>query len=154
MNAKVVWIGIRPERKAPVLSQSTVYADLQDGLNGDHVTKPHRQVTLISQERLNKVAESLGIPFADPSLARRNILISGMNFDLKEGTVIQLGNAVLEITGPCLPCERMEENFGTGGRLAMADAGGLTARILLSGSITIGDALALVSEPVAAGSVI
>jgi MOSC domain-containing protein YiiM len=155
MNAKVVWIGIRPERKAAVEPQSSVYADNErGGLTGDHNTRPHRQVTIISKEALDKVAQRLNIPYADPALTRRNILISGLNFDLKEGTVLQIGNAVLEVTGPCFPCERMEQNFGTGGRVAMADAGGLTARIMVSGSINIGDAVDVVSQPVAAGSVI
>jgi MOSC domain-containing protein YiiM len=155
MNAKVVWIGIRPERKAAVEPQSSVYADNEHGgLTGDHNTRPNRQVTLISKEMLDKVAQRLNIPYADPALTRRNILISGLNFDLKEGTIVQVGNAVLEVTGPCLPCERMEENFGSGGRVAMADAGGLTARILVSGSISVGDVVDLVAESISARSVI
>ena len=144
--ATVKWIGIRPERRAPVQSCASVFADKESGLTGDHSTKPHRQVTLISYEALQQVAERLRIPIADPAKARRNTVISGLDFDLDSGVQIKVGNALLEITGPCLPCERMEENFGEGGRLAMANAGGLTARILDSGPIALGDEVEVIRQ--------
>jgi MOSC domain-containing protein YiiM len=44
----------------------------------------------------------------------------------------------------------MEENLGEGGRLAMAETegGGLTAKILKSGKIGVGDTVSLVENPV------
>lgn len=141
MNGTVIWIGIRPERKAPVQEVDHVYADSTTGLSGDHDAKPERQVTLISREALEVVAQHLGKPSVDPAATRRNLLISGMDFDLDRGTRVEVGDALLEVTGPCLPCDRMEENLGAGGRVAMAEAaaGGLTARIIRSGNITQGD---------------
>ncbi len=147
MSAIVKWIGVRPERKAPLESKTSVYADLVEGLTGDHATRPHRQVTLISQEALEGVASMLGQPVVDPANTRRNILISGLDFNLKDGTQLRIGDAVIELTGPCLPCERMDETLGDGGRHAMANAGGLTARILASGAISVGDLVVLVSAP-------
>jgi MOSC domain-containing protein YiiM len=67
------------------------------------------------------------------------VLIEGLDFSvIQPGTELRIGEAIVEITGPCLPCERMDQTIGSGGRAAMADAGGLTARILQSGWIRIG----------------
>lgn len=146
MNGVVKWIGVRPMRKAPVEMQTSVFADIASGLSGDHDTQPHRQVTLISAEALEKTARLLSVPVVDPAKTRRNILIAGIDFDIAPGTQMILGEAIVEITGPCLPCSRMDENLGEGGRAAMADAGGLTARIVKSGRISTGDSVEIWQE--------
>lgn len=146
MKGIIKWIGVRPERKAPLHSVPSVYADRNDGLTGDHDTKPHRQITIISREALAAVAQTMGVLEIDPADTRRNILISGMDFNIESGTRIRLGEAVIEITGPCLPCERMNETLGDGGRMAMADAGGLTAMILSSGQIAVGDGVEIIAS--------
>lgn len=139
MNGRIEWIGIRPQRKADVVPVKSVNVSLESGLDGDHDTKPHRQVTLISQEALQSIATQLKVDEIDPAATRRNIAISGLDFTSMLGKRVQLGSATLEITGECHPCSRMEENLGEGGRLAMANQGGLTARVISGGIVAIGD---------------
>lgn len=55
------------------------------------------------------------------------------------GKRFRIGEALLEGTGPCTPCSRMDENLGPGGRLAMKGLGGLTAKVIESGRIRVGD---------------
>ena len=139
MTGKIEWIGVRPERRAEIVRVDRVNVDLETGLSGDHDSKPHRQVTIISSEQMRKVAERLGRDAIDPAATRRNIMIAGIDFDQLKDQKLQLGTAEIEITGYCHPCSRMEENLGEGGRLAMAHLAGYTAKVIRSGDAGIGD---------------
>ncbi len=146
----VEWIGIRPERRAPLLALPEVEAIAQQGLAGDHyagtATSP-RQVTLMQAEHLMVVASFLGLSFLDPALVRRNLVIKGLNLLALKDRQFYVGNALLEMTGLCHPCSRMEEILGLGGYNAMRGHGGITARILTGGSIHVGDEIRVLSDP-------
>ena len=140
MHGKVEWISIRPERKAAVVPVDKVQATTEAGLHGDHDTQSHRQVTLIAQEALDAVARQLGKDAIDPAKTRRNIVISGLAFDQLDNAEIRIGEALVEVTGICHPCQLMDQNLGDGGRTAMEGyMAGLTARVLKTGLIAIGD---------------
>lgn len=145
-QGKVELISIRPERRAIPKVLSEVNALENVGLEGDHYASKggKRQVTLIAQEHLNAAASMMGKDSIDPLLTRRNIVTSGINLLALKGQQFQLGEAILEYTGDCHPCSRMEENFGTGGYNAMRGHGGITCRILKTGRVALGDSLKVV----------
>jgi MOSC domain-containing protein YiiM len=98
-----------------------------------------RQVTLIQQEHLDVIAQLARVEPIDPIGLRRNLVISGINLLALKNAKLQVGQAVLQIVGPCQPCSRMEETIGPGGYAAMRGHGGMTARVLEGGPINVGD---------------
>ena len=145
----VEWIGVRPARREAIRVLDEVFADSEAGLRGDRYSKTNgdRQVTLIQAEHLEAVASMLGIGDVDPSLVRRNIVVRHINLlALKDGR-FRVGGAVLEHTGACHPCSWMEQALGDGGYNAMRGHGGITARIVTSGDIRIGDEVAKARGP-------
>ena len=145
-QGKVEWIGIRPQRKAEVHPVSEVQANPDTGLEGDHFKKSStgkRQVTLIQQEHIDVVTRILGKTDIVPELLRRNIVVSGVNLLALKHQQFQVGAVLLETTGICAPCSRMEENLGAGGYNSMRGHGGITAKILQGGQIKLGDTVCL-----------
>ena len=152
----VEWIGVRPARRAPLVIVDSVEARAGRGLTGDRFrggASSKRQVTLIQAEHLPVVASFLRRDQVDPVLLRRNIVVSGLNLLALNGARFAIGGAVMEGTGPCHPCSRMEEAFGAGGYNAVRGHGGITARVISSGVISVGDAVTFQGRvtPVAEG---
>ena len=100
-----------------------------------------RQVTLIQQEHLDVIASLARVDSVDAVGLRRNLVVSGINLLALKNAKLQVGEALLEIVGPCQPCSRMEETIGPGGYAAMRGHGGMTARVLGTGAIRVGDSV-------------
>jgi MOSC domain-containing protein YiiM len=151
-------IFLRPARRETVLRLDAATALAGRGLEGDRsatrAVPPggggRRQVTLIQAEHLAAIAALAALPDIDPSMLRRNLVVSGLNLLAARSPfadtplLLCLGDRVLlEVTGPCEPCSRMEEVLGPGGYNAMRGHGGITARVLEGGVLRVGDAVAL-----------
>ena len=139
-----MWLGLRPDRRVPVQPVMTLQLDPQQGALGDRYAgrSGNRHLTLIQAEHLPAIGSYLGLPAVDPARLRRNVVVGGLNLLALKGHRFRLGAAVLEMTGECHPCSRMEEEFGTGGYNAVRGHGGITARVLEGGAVSLGDALA------------
>jgi len=138
---RVDWIGLRPERRAAMVAVDAA-ALTEAGLEGDRARAGKRAVTLIQAEHLPAIAALCGRAEVAPALLRRNLVVSGINLIALRHGPVQLGGAVVEITGPCAPCSRMEEALGPGGYSAMRGHGGWCARVLKPGPVALGDAVA------------
>ncbi|MBZ9714771.1 MOSC domain-containing protein [Deinococcus multiflagellatus] len=164
---RVEWIGLRPARRAPVVRCAEVEVHPLVGLIGDHgkqapprltaltgevgeVAQPgaatpvpggpgRRQVTLIQAEHLPVIAALCGRAEVTPDLLRRNVVVSGLPLLALKDARFQIGEVVLEGTGECHPCSRMEETLGEGGYNAVRGHGGLTARVIRGGRLREGD---------------
>jgi MOSC domain-containing protein YiiM len=147
---------LRPARGAPMVSVDQVAALQDRGLQGDRTASalaPHavggkRQVTLIQAEHLPVLAALTGLADVDARQLRRNLVVSGLNLLAArtlfkdQPLLLQLGEHVLlELTGPCEPCSRMEQALGVGGYNAMRGHGGVTARVRMGGMLRVGDAI-------------
>ena len=122
-EGRLCWIGLRPLRLGPIAIVSEAEIVAERGIVGDHRfdgrLDSKRQVTLIQHEHLAAVAGMLHREDVQPELVRRNV--------------------VLEHSGPCEPCSRLETVLGPGGYNAMRGHGGITAKVLHGGTIRIGD---------------
>jgi MOSC domain-containing protein YiiM len=144
-------IFVRPARDVPVESVRTAVAIEDRGLQGDRSARGaraghKRQVTLLQAEHLPVIGAFLGRTGVDPTLLRRNLVVSGVNLmaarSLFPDRAIRVhvgAEVVLAITGPCDPCSKMEAALGPGGWNAMRGHGGVTARIEVGGTIAVGD---------------
>jgi MOSC domain-containing protein YiiM len=104
-----------------------------------------RQVTLLQAEHLSAIAALCGIGHrCDPSLLRRNLVVSGINLLALKDKPFLIGMVTLEGTGLCHPCSRMEEALGPGGYNAVRGHGGIMARIIEGGVLRIGDKVRLI----------
>jgi MOSC domain-containing protein YiiM len=72
---------------------------------------------------------------------RRNIVVSGINLLALKDKQFRVGGAVLAFSGLCHPCSKMERELGPGGYNAMRGHGGITARVVSAGSVSLGDPL-------------
>ena len=151
-------IHLRPARRAATISVSEALAVAGHGLQGDHTgdrsrraaaaSHGRRQVTLIQAEHLRVVGSLLGLDRPiDDELPRRNLVVSGLNLLAARSLfkdrrlLMRIGEATLEVTGPCDPCSLMEQLLGPGGLNAMRGHAGVTAAVIEGGLMAVGDAV-------------
>ncbi len=137
-QGRVDWIGLRSERYAAVDVVKTARL-IESGFVGDHGRAGKRAVTLIQAEHLPVIASLTGHPSVMPEDLRRNLVISGFNLLALRKGLLRVGEAMLEIQGPCPPCSRMEKTLGPGGYNAMRGHGGWYASVVTPGDVSVGD---------------
>jgi hypothetical protein len=95
-----------------------------------------RQVLLLDGETL----KSFGL---QPGQIKENITTSGLRVnDLVKGQRLEIGQAVLEVTGPCEPCSRMDE-IRMGLQQELHGQRGTLCRVIEGGRILRGDTIQL-----------
>lgn len=145
-------IFLRPARGVPALQPLECRALEGFGLEGDRAASGRgggkRQVTLLQAEHLAVVAALLRRASLDPADLRRNLVVSGLNLlaarSLFADQPVRLligDETVLEVTGPCEPCSKMQDKLGAGAYNVLRGHGGVTARVLQGGRIAIGDSV-------------
>ena len=137
----VRWIGVRPAIGQPVNVLDQVEAVKGQGLEGDRfkARNTDREITLIHEEHIRAVASMLHRDEISPADLRRNIVVEGINLLALKGKTFHVGGVLLEYTGLAHPCSKMEATLGEGGYNAMRGHGGITARVVDSGRIKVGD---------------
>ena len=143
-SGRVEWIGIRPARGQAMETLERVSVSAGKGLEGDRFMgreTSKRQVTLIQQEHLHAIASCLQREAIAPEVFRRNIVVSGLNLLALKGKTFRIGAVVLEYTGLCHPCSKMETTLGPGGYNAMRGHGGITTRVVEGGELALGDSV-------------
>lgn len=139
----------RPRGPMEVLDHVAVTID--GGLAGDFrgSVKPggkrKRQVTLIEARDWAAAMRETGHDIGWQE-RRANLLVENFDLPQQKGARIGIGNdVVLEVTGECDPCHRMEE-IAEGLKAALEPdwRGGALARVIEGGEIAIGDEIGII----------
>lgn len=152
-DGRVTAIHIAPEAGDPMQPQDSTRAVAGKGLEGDRyfdqagswsgdkgrdLPPEDRALTLFESEVLEIIERDEDITLS-PSDHRRNITTSGIAADHLVNTQFTLGDAVCEGVAICEPCAYLESLTEDGVLNALIHRGGLNARIIETGTITVND---------------
>lgn len=156
-DGHVTAIHTAPEAGDPMQPQETVTAVAGKGLKGDRyfnqagswsgdkgrdLPPEDRAITLFESEILEIVERDENITLS-PEDHRRNITTTGIAADHLVDHQFTLGNAVCEGVAICEPCAYLESLTQDGVLNALIHRGGLNARIIETGDITINDPITI-----------
>jgi MOSC domain-containing protein YiiM len=130
---------ICPGHREPMRPVESVEALVERGLEGDAHNRPrgNRQVLLMDAETLEAFHLAFGV-------VKENITTRGLAVNqLTTGQRLQIGETVvLEMTGLCEPCFRMDE-IRPGLQAMLVNKRGMLARIITGGTLRRGDPITL-----------
>ena len=154
MTAQLIGIARRPARRAPMEEIGCGEITADGGLAGDHKGPkfPKRRITVLSREDWQAALAALPSSHEAPDLPwttrRANLLVEGVRLPRARGGRIRIGPVVLEVTYPTVPCRRMEEAYPGLLKALMPEwRGGITARVLCGGHVSIGDPVTVLHSP-------
>jgi MOSC domain-containing protein YiiM len=131
--------------RGPMETVDHAHVTAAGGVDGDFrgSLKPgrnKRQVTLLAAESWRAALDELRVPVAWEQ-RRANLLVEGLALEGATGARIVFDSGlVLEVTGECDPCMRMDEVApGLKAALLPGWRGGVTAKVIESGPIRVGD---------------
>jgi MOSC domain-containing protein YiiM len=103
-------------------------------------SRNRRQVTVMAVEAWRETLKELGadVPWEQ---RRVNLMVEGLELEQTAGArIIFMSGLVLEVTGECDPCKRMEDVApGLEAALRPNWRGGVTARVIEGGPIRVGE---------------
>jgi MOSC domain-containing protein YiiM len=146
--AKVRHLFCAPKKHLPMQEVWEAHALTNTGLQGCAHARPGspRQILLVDSETLDAVSLS-------PGIIRENITTEGLNVNgLALGQQLRVGEAQLEVTAVCTPCDQLER-IRPGLRRELWGRRGMLCRVIKGGVIRQGDPIekipALVSSSTA-----
>lgn len=148
-EGKLVAIHVAQRKAEPLVAVPEVQAVAGRGLEGDRYflkegtyskkREAIRDVTLIEAEALEALERDRSIVM-EAAATRRNLLTRGVPLNHLVGKRFRVGEALLEGTELCDPCGHMEKLSGLrGAKNALANRGGLRARVVEGGRLKPGD---------------
>jgi MOSC domain-containing protein YiiM len=132
--ARVMHLFRAPKRRSPMEELAEVRVVSHSGFEGCTHARAgsQRQVLLVDRETLDAMELA-------PGILRENITTDGINVNgLAPGQVLQVGEARLEVSAVCGPCDLMEK-IRPGLRRELYGRRGMLCRVIEGGIIRRGD---------------
>jgi len=142
----VAHIFVATSRGAPMQLLSRVEAVTESGLVGDRYANaslrrgPDYQLTLIEIENIRAFEEATGHALSVDA-PRRNIVTSGISLNDLVGHRFRLGPVLAQGLELCEPCVLFKKRTYPEALRFFVGKGGLRARVLAGGVITVGDSI-------------
>jgi MOSC domain-containing protein YiiM len=145
MTGRLLGIARHPRPRGAMETVEQVEVSVGEGVHGDFrgSLKPgrnKRQVTVMAVEAWQQALAEIKDPVSWEQ-RRVNLLVEGLALEGITGARICFASGlVLEVTGECDPCSRMEEvATGLKGALLPHWRGGVTTRVIEGGRLKVGD---------------
>jgi MOSC domain-containing protein YiiM len=125
----------------PIIEVSALHCVAGRGIVGDrffdHRVDYKGQITFFAEEVYWSLCEQFELWEKSPSVFRRNVLIRGKNLAEWMGVEFEISGVRFFGTEECRPCHWMDHAFCPGAEAALHGRGGLRARILSDGVLTV-----------------
>ena len=138
-ETKITHIFLKTAHGAPMEPVGHATAITGEGLQNDVSRgRTRRQVLIVDTQTIKEFGVS-------PGTLRENVILEGQGLSgAQRGTIIKLGDAKLEVTLDCAPCDYLDD-IKTGLQDDIEGKRGTLCRVLDGGVITVGD-LAIISN--------
>jgi MOSC domain-containing protein YiiM len=95
------------------------------------------QITFFAWEVYQELCDRMGVSDKDPSVFRRNIITRGIDLNTLIGKEFEIQGVKFLGTAECTPCYWMNQAFAPGAEEALKGRGGLRAKIVSDGVLTV-----------------
>lgn len=143
IRGRLEWIYIAGRKGERIEAVESVEAVTETGLSGDRYSfsknrkDPGQQVTLIEAEQIEKFVADTGLCM-EPHEPRRNLVTRGVELNALVGKRFYVGECELEGVELCEPCAKWAKSTHPDVVRFFVHRGGLNARIVNGGAISIG----------------
>lgn len=151
-NGTVSHLHVTARAFLPMRSQESIELVAGRGIVGDRYMMGHeqgfysekpeegRQVTLFESEALDAILRDYKIELL-PEEHRRNITTVGVPLNWLVGKRFRIGSCIVEATRLSVPCRHIEQILGKAVFDPMVHRSGLNCRILVGGTVRVGNAI-------------
>lgn len=143
---KVVGIATRPQKRASMELRDKIEVIENRGITEEFRHTDKRQITVMTREDWDAVCEDLAaeIPW---TFRRANFLIEGLPIAGITDRTLAIGPVRIELKGVTHPCALMDsQHKGLTKAIANGDRGGVYGRVLIGGTVSIGDPVRFIEE--------
>lgn len=136
----------KPAGEHPILAVDEMECVAGRGIRGDrffdYKTDYAGQITFFAAEVFAELCEHLSLGERSPSDLRRNVITRGVDLNTLIGQEFEVQGVRFLGTRECSPCYWMDQAYAPGTEAFLKGRGGLRAKILTSGTLSLKPELA------------